>query len=153
MGSLVTGVIEVKIRNLNSWTNRTGATILEVLVVLSIIAMIAAVAGPRLIGYLGRAKSETADLQIKQLGDAVQLYYIDVGRYPNNVEGLSILVNAPPGEASWAGPYMSSVSALIDPWGREYLYEEPEAGDRFDIISLGRDGRKGGEGEDLDISY
>lgn len=126
-------------------------TILEILVVLSIIAMIAAVVGPRLIGYLGRAKTETSELQIKQLGNAVQLFYIDVGRYPVGSEGLSVLMEAPTGEAAWSGPYMQSVDALVDPWGRDYLYKAPtDAGD-FTITSLGRDGVSGGSGEDADL--
>ena len=128
-----------------------GMTILEILVVLSIIAMIAAVVGPRLIGYLGKAKSETARLQIKQLGNAVQLFYIDMGRYPAGAEGLSVLMEAPAGEAAWAGPYMQSHEALVDPWGRDYLYKEPAEGGNFGISSFGRDGASGGSGEDTDL--
>lgn len=135
------------------WTATAGLTILEVLVVLSIIAMIAAVVAPRLIGYLGRAKTETAGLQIKQLGNAVQLFYIDLGRYPSNSEGLSVLVQAPAGDTSWAGPYMASSEALVDPWGRDYSYEEPTGATGFGISSMGRDGSRGGSGEDADISY
>lgn len=128
-----------------------GMTILEILVVLSIIAMIAAVVGPRLIGYLGRAKAETSELQIKQLGNAVQLFYIDMGRYPAGTEGLSVLMEAPAGEVAWAGPYMQSADALVDPWGRDYLYKEPADGGDFGITSLGRDGATGGSGEDADL--
>lgn len=131
---------------------RAGMTILEILVVLSIIAMIAAVVGPRLISYLGRAKSETASLQIKQLGNAVQLFYIDMGRYPTGSEGLSVLMEAPAGETAWSGPYMQSGDALKDPWERDYLYVEPGEGGVFGITSLGRDGARGGSGEDADLS-
>ena len=128
-----------------------GMTILEILVVLTIIAMISAVVGPRLIGYLGRAKTETADLQIKQLGNAVQLFYIDMGRYPVGSEGLSVLMEAPAGEAAWAGPYIQSAEAFVDPWGRDYLYKEPAETEDFTITSLGRDGVTGGSGEDADL--
>ena len=138
--------------NLKKWRRNAGMTILEILVVLSIIAMIAAVVGPRLIGYLGKAKSETAGLQIKQLGNAVQLFYIDMGRYPTGAEGLSVLMQAPAGEAAWAGPYMQSGEALMDPWGRDYLYTEPANGGEFGIKSLGRDGTQGGSGEDTDLA-
>jgi general secretion pathway protein G len=129
-----------------------GMTILEILVVLSIIAMIAAVVGPRLISYLGRAKSETASLQIKQLGNAVQLFYIDMGRYPTASEGLSVLMESPAGDTTWSGPYMQSGDALKDPWGRDYLYAEPGDGGMFGITSFGRDGVRGGTGEDTDLS-
>ncbi|MFZ5963015.1 type II secretion system major pseudopilin GspG [Thalassococcus sp. BH17M4-6] len=129
-----------------------GVTILEVLIVLAIIAMIAAVAGPRLIGYLGRAKSETAQLQIDQLGNALQLFYIDTGRYPTEAEGLGVLMTAPPGDGSWAGPYLDDEAGLSDPWGRAYLYQEPGDAGQPGITSLGRDGARGGTGEDADLS-
>ncbi|WP_202981923.1 type II secretion system major pseudopilin GspG [Roseobacter cerasinus] len=133
------------------WGRRAGATILEVLIVLSIIAMIAAVVGPRLIGYLGQAKTETAALQIDQLRNAVQLFYIDAGRYPSGAEGLSVLFEAPAGLSRWNGPYLETAEALIDPWGRDYLYEAPSDAGDFQITSLGRDGVAGGTGEDADL--
>ncbi|WP_421700983.1 type II secretion system major pseudopilin GspG [Aliiroseovarius sp.] len=134
------------------WHRRRGATILEVLVVLSVIAMIAAVVGPRVVGYLGRAKSETAQLQIDQLSNAVQLFYIDMGRYPGGSEGLAVLITAPAGAADWQGPYLEKAEGLVDPWGRDYVYGEPGADGRFAITSLGRDGARGGSGEDADLS-
>lgn len=134
-------------------SSRTGATILEVLIVLSIIAMIAAVVGPRVIGYLGKAKSETAALQIDNLASAVQLFYIDTGRYPSEAEGLSVLITRPAGDAAWNGPYMPSEEALRDPWGRDYQYQPPGTDGGFSILSLGRDGAAGGAGEDVDLAY
>jgi general secretion pathway protein G len=134
------------------WTARSGMTILEVLVVLTIIALIAAVIGPRLIGYLGRAKSETASLQLSQLRNSVQLFYIDLGRYPTKSEGLTALVQAPADGAAWKGPYLENAAALKDPWGRDYIYTEA-TGDTVPVIaSLGRDGAKGGTGEDADLT-
>ncbi len=133
------------------WTARSGVTILEVLIVLAIIAMVAAVAGPRLIGYLGRAKVQTAELQIGQIKSALQLFYIDVGRYPAAAEGLAVLTQPPAAAESWAGPYLESEEALIDPWGRDYLYAVTEGTGTPGISSLGRDGAKGGSGEDADV--
>lgn len=135
------------------WGRKTGATILEVLIVLSIIALIAAVVGPRVIGYLGTAKSETADLQIGNLASAVQLFYVDTGRYPSEAEGLSVLLARPAGDTAWNGPYMPTDEALVDPWGRDYLYEPPADDGSFSIRSLGRDGAAGGSGEDADLSF
>ncbi|MES0863755.1 type II secretion system major pseudopilin GspG [Ruegeria sp. SCPT10] len=139
-------------RRQHQWNARSGVTILEVLIVLAIIAMIAAVAGPRLIGYLGRAKSETAKLQIQQIGSALQLFYIDTGRYPTSSESLGVLVSAPPGDPSWAGPYLDNEEGLIDPWGRAYIYAEPDDQSQPSVTSLGRDGSRGGSGEDGDVS-
>jgi len=136
-----------------TWGKKTGATILEVLVVLTIIAMIAAVVGPRVIGYLGRAKSETANLQINNLANAVQLFYVDNGRYPSDGEGLIVLFDRPPGDAGWNGPYLETREALSDPWGRDYIYTAPNADGAFAIQSFGRDGSQGGSGEDADLNY
>lgn len=152
MGHLGLGRLIVK-RHRGRWNRKSGATILEVLIVLSIIALIAAVVGPRVIGYLGTAKSETADLQINNLASAVQLFYVDTGRYPSEAEGLSVLLNRPAGDSTWNGPYMPTAEALIDPWGRDYLYEPPADDSSFSIRSLGRDGSTGGGGEDADLSF
>lgn len=142
----------MKVHDQVRWGPKAGATILEVLVVLSIIALIAALAGPRLIGYLGRAKTETAALQITQLRQSLQLFYIDVGRYPSDAEGLAALISAPSGEADWAGPYIVGETPTLDPWGRDYIYDAPGEGGEFVIRSLGRDGAEGGSGEDADVS-
>lgn len=135
----------------NFWTSTSGVTILEVLIVLAIIGMIAAVVGPRVIGYLGRAKTETASLQIDQLKNALQLYYIDVGQFPSDAEGLPALVSAPSGVSNWSGPYVSAEEALKDPWGRDFLYEATDGSSDPNVFSLGRDGSKGGSGEDADV--
>ncbi|MHA3915838.1 type II secretion system major pseudopilin GspG [Halovulum sp. GXIMD14793] len=133
------------------WSRQAGATLLEILVVLSILVLIAAVVGPRVIGYLGRAKSETAGLQIDALSEAVQLYYIDMGRYPTEAEGLGALTSAPAADPAWAGPYIASEEALTDPWGRDYIYVPPGNGTGFSVQSLGADGARGGSGEDADL--
>lgn len=143
----------IVIRRNTRWGRKTGATILEVLIVLSIIALIAAVVGPRVIGYLGTAKAETADLQIKNLASAVQLFYVDTGRFPSEAEGLSVLLARPAGDAAWNGPYMPTEEALVDPWARDYLYEPPANDGSFSIRSLGRDGAVGGSGEDADLAF
>lgn len=134
------------------WTKRSGVTIMEILVVLAIIALLASVVGPRVFKYLGTAKSETARLQAKSLTSGVRLFYIDTGRYPAETEGLSVLMTAPPGETNWDGPYIESADGLTDPWGRDFVYVIPGAVKDFDIVSLGRDGQQGGDGEDEDIS-
>lgn len=136
------------------WTKRAGVTILEMLVVLAIIAMLTAVAAPQVMSYLGRAKSQTAEIEIDTLRSALQLFYIDMGRYPTSAEGLAVLLQAPSdADTTWSGPYVDSDAALIDPWSRDYLYQPSEdTNDGFVIQSLGRDGNAGGTGEDRDLS-
>lgn len=129
----------------------SGYSVLEILIVLSIITLLVAVVGPRLIGYLERAKSQTATIQIDGLKGAVRLFYIDMARYPSAEEGLQVLVERPAEEARWAGPYLESASGLIDPWERPYLYRPPSGDAPLSIWSLGRDGAEGGDGEDADL--
>lgn len=132
---------------------RTGGyTVLEVLIVLGIIALIGAVVAPRLIGYLGRAKSQTTVMQIDNLHSAVDLFFVDTGRYPTASEGLGALMERPRDTPRWDGPYLDSAEALTDPWQRAYLYAPAPDGRSFEIRSLGRDGLEGGEGEDADLS-
>lgn len=128
-----------------------GATLLEILVVLSIIALLAAVVGPRVVGYLTRAKSQTAGFQLDSLKTSTELFFVDMGRYPTTEEGLRALIAAPPEASAWQGPYLEAEEALTDPWGRAYLYKVPgENGRAFAISTLGADGAPGGEGENAD---
>ncbi|MEL7092174.1 MAG: type II secretion system protein GspG, partial [Pseudomonadota bacterium] len=90
---------------------------------------------------------------IDNLASAVQLFYVDTGRYPTEAEGLSVLLSRPAGDNDWNGPYMPKEEALTDPWGRSYIYAPPQDDGTFAIRSLGRDGTEGGSGEDADLSY
>lgn len=132
---------------------RRGVTLLEMLVVLAIIALVIGLGAPRLMESFGRAKSQAADVAMASLKGAVQLYYVDTGRYPSEAEGLGVLIVAPAGVAGWRGPYLEDDEDLTDPWGRPFLYRAPGAeGKPFDLTTLGRDGQPGGNGEDSDIS-
>lgn len=126
-----------------------GFTLVELLVVLVILGLLATIAVPQVMGYLDRSRTDTAALQVKRLSSVLDLYRLDVGRYPTEDEGLQALVRDP-GVAKWRGPYLEVDEGLIDPWGTPYLYET--TGERsFRIVSLGADGVTGGEGVDADI--
>jgi len=127
-----------------------GVTLLEVMVVLAIIGLIATLAAPRIIDSFGRAKSQTARVQLENVKAGLQLFYIDVGRYPSEAEHLSALLVKPAGVETWSGPYVDEES-LTDPWARELLYRQPGQSSDFDLFSYGRDGQPGGEKEDSDI--
>lgn len=131
---------------------KAGVTLLEMMVVLAIIALIVGLAAPRLMDSFGRAKSRTAAIQMENLRGAVQLFYLDVGRYPSEAEGLQALVTSPKGADGWIGPYLDGQQDLNDPWGRIYLYRSPAGDKPFEITTYGRDGRAGGTSEDSDIS-
>jgi len=126
-------------------------TLIELLVVLVILGLLAGLVGPRVLKYLGGAKSDTAQLQIEELGAGLDLFHLEVGRYPNNDEGLEALASAPAGVSGWNGPYLKKREVPKDPWGNDYRYKYPGDNGDYDLWSLGRDNADGGEGEDADI--
>ena len=128
-----------------------GFTLIELLVVLMILGLLAGLVGPRVLKYMGGAKSDTARLQIEEFGSGLDLYHLEVGRYPTTEEGLEALSRAPAGVDNWNGPYLKKKTIPMDPWGRPYHYRSPGENGDYDLYSLGRDNADGGEGEDEDI--
>jgi len=121
-----------------------GFTLIELLVVLAILALLASVVGPRVIDYFSRSKSDIARLQIDQLGSSLDLFRLDVGRYPTTQEGLAALVARPGGAPQWRGPYLKGTTLPADPWGRPYQYRLPGTeGRTYDLFSLGAPGDSG----------
>lgn len=128
-----------------------GFTLLELLVVVAIIGLLAGYVGPKYFGQLGKAEVKAARAQISALEKALDHYRLDTGHYPTTEQGLAALVKKPASEPKWAGPYLQK-DVPLDPWGRAYLYRSPGQHGDFDLSSLGRDGKPGGDGEDVDIT-
>ena len=130
-----------------------GFTLIELLVVLLILGMIAGIAGPQIMNYLGDSKAKAAKLQISEFEGTLDLFKLDVGRYPDTQEGLQALVQAPSAVGErWHGPYLKKKAVPKDPWGNDYQYAAPGKHGNFDIVSLGADGKEGGDGENKDIA-
>jgi general secretion pathway protein G len=128
-----------------------GFTLIELLVVVVIIGLLTAYVGPRYFGQVAKSEVSATRAQIDALEKALEQYRLDVGRYPANEVGLAALLQAPPNEPRWNGPYLKR-AVPADPWGRPYVYRAPgEFGD-FDLVSLGKDGQPGGSGADADIA-
>lgn len=135
---------------------RSGFTLIELLVVIAIIATLAAVVAPSIFGNVGDARQSAARAQMQVFGLALDSYRLDNFAYPSTAQGLDALRTSPGagfGTANWRGPYIRQTVPL-DPWGRPYIYVSPgtENPDSYDLYTLGRDGRIGGEGEDADIT-
>src|ERR1700720_199247 len=81
-----------------------GFTLVEILVVITIIGLIMAIVGPRVLNYLGESKVKAAKIQIESFSSALDLFYLDTGRYPSTSEGLAALTQRPPGTNTWNGP-------------------------------------------------
>lgn len=129
-----------------------GFTLLELLVVLMILAIIGLIAVPLVFNQLNKAQIQAARIQVDQLGTILDLYRLDVGRYPTEAEGLEALLTPPPGVDRWSGPYMKKKESVIDPWGGPYIYRLPGEHGDYDLYSLGADGAEGGEDENADIT-
>jgi len=132
--------------------SQDGFTLIELLVVLVILGLIMAFAAPQVIKYVGGAKSDSANIQIDRLSSVLDLYRLEVGRYPSQEEGLEALVERPSDAEVWNGPYIKKADAITDPWRRPYIYQIPGEHGDYDISSLGADGQEGGEGEDKDLT-
>lgn len=131
-------------------SNVHGFTLVELLVVLAILGLLVGLVGPQVMRHFAGAKSDTAKLQIADLGSALDLFYLDNGRYPSSSEGLGALVTAPAGLANWNGPYLKKSSIPKDPWGNDYHYLHPGQHGPYDLMSYGADNAPGGEKDNRD---
>ena len=123
-----------------------GFTILEIVIVFILLAGIMAFVGPKIFEQMGRAKSQEAKIRIQDLSGRIEMYKLEVGRYPDNLQALV----RNPGLDKWGGPYVKE-EELKDAWNNDYRYTTPGTAKGFDLISLGADGKEGGEGENKDI--
>ena len=127
-------------------------TLIEILVVLVLLAVIMSVVAGNYLGRGEKAKADAAKIEISQIGQALDLYKLEVGRYPTTQEGLQALIAAPSGVSNWNGPYWKKQSVPKDPWGNEYKYTSPGSKTPYEILSYGADGKEGGDGPNKDIT-
>ena len=133
-----------------------GFTLLEILVVIIVLGLLAGLVAPRIIGRVSEARTATARTQIELLVVALDNYHLDNGSYPTTAQGLAALRTKPASEPvprNWRGPYLRK-DVPLDPWDRPYVYRSPgeQTPGGFDLLSYGRDGQPGGEGEDADVT-
>jgi general secretion pathway protein G len=133
-------------------SGEAGFTLVEMLVVITIIGLIMGLIGPRVLNYLSESKVKAARIQLQSFSSALDLFYLDAGRFPSTAEGLTALVQRAPGVAAWNGPYLKGGSVPNDPWNHPYVYRSPGERGPYDIVSYGSDGQEGGSGQAADIS-
>jgi len=136
---------------------RKGFTLIELLVVIVIISVLAAVVGPRFFGRTEQGKIAAARAQIENMSMALDNYQLDNGYFPSDEQGLKALVEKPsgrPSAANWRGPYIKAREVPLDPWGNEFVYQSPGKVNTqwYDLLSLGKDGREGGDEDAADIA-
>ena len=129
-----------------------GMTLIEILVVLVLLGIVMGIVAGNFIGQGEEAKRKAASIEISQIVNTLDLFKLEIGRYPTSQEGLQALVTAPAGATNWNGPYWKKSSIPKDPWGNDYRYTSPGQKGAYDIVSLGADGKEGGDGTNKDIS-
>ena len=144
----ILSVGEEKIRNRRQGQ---GFTLVELLVVLAILGLLVGLVGPQVMKTLGSSKTKTARIQIEDLSAALDIYRLEVGRYPTTNDGLQALVENTAGASNWNGPYLKKPQVPKDPWGFDYQYRSPGQNGSFDLWTLGADNRDGGDGENQDV--
>jgi general secretion pathway protein G len=128
-----------------------GFSLIELLVVLVILGLLASVVAPQVMKHVGKAKTDSAQLQIADLGAAMDLYYLELGDYPTTEQGLRALIEAPSNETNWNGPYLKKKIVPLDPWGQDFDYRSPGEHGDYDLFTLGKDQQEGGDKENRDI--
>jgi general secretion pathway protein G len=134
------------------YAGQQGFTLVEMLVVITIIGLIMGLIGPRVLNYLSESKVKAAKIQLQSFGSALDLFYLDAGRFPSTQEGLTALVQPTSGVAAWNGPYLKGGNVPSDPWNHLYIYRSPGERSAYEIMSYGSDGQEGGTGIAADIS-
>jgi general secretion pathway protein G len=141
----------ISFRNPATGSRQGGFTLLEILVVLVILGLMASLVGPQVFKQLSASKTKAAALQIQELGAALDLYRLELGRFPSSEQGLVALITKPNNVEGWNGPYLKKNVIRKDPWGNDFQYRAPGQNGEFDLWSLGADNREGGDGEDRDV--
>jgi general secretion pathway protein G len=152
IGGIFVKRVRPRMSERNPKAGEEGFTLVEMLVVITIIGLIMGLIGPRVLNYLSESKVKTARIQLQSFASALDLFYLDAGRYPSTAEGLAALVHQTPGVAAWNGPYLKGGSVPNDPWNHAYVYRAPGEHGPYDIMSYGSDGQEGGSGVAADLS-
>lgn len=126
--------------------SRSAFTLVELMVVVVIIGVLATVVTVSVTDYLVKGKQDASRAEIAQISNALQLFYTEFDRYPDNDEGLALLK-----QSSSTHPHGILQGDLKDPWGHEYVYVYPGLHGVFDVCSYGANGQEGGTGNDADI--
>ena len=125
-----------------------GFTLIELLIVIVIMGMLMSIIAPTMFSKVDSTKIKTAKMQMQMLDTALQTYRLDIGDYP---EALMELFDSD--VEGWDGPYLPK-KVPSDPWGNDYVYRFPKTeGDGFLLLSYGKDGSFGGEGDAADLVY
>ena len=110
-----------------------GMTLIEIMVVLVILGLIAGAIGYNVFNQLKEAQIKTATLDLKSVSNGIDLYHVETGQWPDNLQQL-------------VPKYVKDLHK--DPWGQDYAYVR--TGEGYDVYSYGPDKAQGG-GDDITV--
>lgn len=127
-----------------------GFTLIELMMVVIIIGILGAIVLPRFVGQADKAKKAAAQLEIRNIGMALERYEMENGAFPTIEQGLKALVEKPtssPVPRDWGGPYLKDNEVPKDPWKQSYQYRRPSQNNHpdYDLWSFGPDEKDGTE--------
>ncbi|MGI9014601.1 MAG: type II secretion system major pseudopilin GspG [Phycisphaerales bacterium] len=132
---------------------RRGFTLVEILVVVTIIALLAGMVSLRLFGIVGQTRSQVAQNDATAVAKAINVFILNGGSLEDGMD-LTVLTLPPDQGGGPSGPYLNRADDILDPWGKPFYVRVPgEVNYDFDVISYGKDGQPGGEGENADIVH
>lgn len=126
-----------------------GFTLIELLIVIVILGLLLSLVAPAMFSKVGSSQRKTAMAQMQMLSTALDTYRLDTGDFPTSLEELR-KGNAP----GWDGPYLPR-ELPKDPWGNPYVYsaKADDPAKPYTLMSFGKDGRAGGDGDSEDIVF
>ena len=136
-----------------SKNRQAGFTLIEVMVVIVILGVLGMIVVPNVFGKLSSAKVDTTKITLKTVSGSLDEYYLNNGKYPSTQEGLQALITPVQGTKNFPdGGYIKGGKIPTDGWENDLQYVSPgQEGRKYDLFSLGADGKEGGEGQDADI--
>jgi general secretion pathway protein G len=75
-------------REARDWQSARGFTLIELIVVFAILALLVSIAVPRYFAHVDRAKEATLKQDLVVMRDAIDKFYGDKGRYPDNLDEM-----------------------------------------------------------------
>lgn len=132
--------------------SQKGFNLIEITVVIVIMGLLMSIVGVAVNDALVSAKQDTTRVQIKSIENALEVYYLDNGRYPTSSQKLDALMKAPTDSKKAGKQYLKGDKVPLDGWENEFHYLSPGPSTPYLITSYGADGQQGGDGFDADIT-
>lgn len=140
------------LNNLFNNNYKKAFSLIELLVVILILGLLVGLVAPKVIGQGAEAQRKLACTQMASIKQALKMFKLDNGSYPETDEGIEALVANPDADKYpnySSSPYLEKVAK--DSWGTPLIYIKD--GSEFKLISFGTDKKEGGDDDGRDIIF